>query len=690
MRNKKNIFHMLGAAILTTACTFMTTACTEDIDESNLYVSLEETIEDYLSTRPEFSSFNQILQRVGYDKILSAYGSYTCFAPTNEGIAEYVDSLWNDEVNIVLPHNGMTQPGLEGLTDSLCLDIALFHLMSSKTIGIEMDKGNTLNTMMNRDVTSSIGPDGEILLNGYSKITLMDVELQNGILHEIDHALRRSNALVAHELELHPEFSLFSQALQICGLGDTLVKQVRTGLIIPKKESNEYIPKECRLGYTILAETDEAFNQAGITTLEQLADSANAWYSSCAAWYDYLRQNGIQISTGKDYRNPWNTLNMFVRYHITEVKVPYQKLYQRDHGEAPEFVPVEYYETMLPYTLFKVNRINNQPVANRWVENSSLTDKVAALASSEIAILRRPGIVISDKGYSCANGYIHPLTNGILRYDDGVPHGVLNERMRFDVMAILHETLSNNIRCATDAELRGMNGGITCHNGRFDGDGTVLLAENYCGNLRVYNGNQTLLFYLSGQGVSWQNYQGDEMNCVGAYDFALRLPPVPAGMYEVRMGYSANGNRGMMQIYLGNTSDLAVMTPVDIPLDMRKEPSDADTETNPNPFNGWCQWENCDDKGVATDINMRYLGFMRAPLGCRLYNRADKSGTQPLRSCRQPLRRILFRQNLDQRDYWMRFKTMIPENKNTQFHLEYIEIVPENVYNNAQYAEDMY
>ena len=31
------------------------------------------------------------------------------------------------------------------------------------------------------------------------------------------------------------------------------------------------------------------------------------------------------------------------------------------------------------------------------------------------------------------------------------------------------------------------------------------------------------------------------------------------------MGYSANGNHGMMQIYLGPTLDLSTMIPVDIP-----------------------------------------------------------------------------------------------------------------------------
>ena len=52
-------------------------SCKEDIDESNLYTFTGETIEDYLVNRSDrFSSFNYILSRIGYDKILSAYGTY--------------------------------------------------------------------------------------------------------------------------------------------------------------------------------------------------------------------------------------------------------------------------------------------------------------------------------------------------------------------------------------------------------------------------------------------------------------------------------------------------------------------------------------------------------------------------------------------------------------------------------------
>ena len=60
-------------------------SCKEDIDESNLYTFTGETIEDYLLNRSDqFSHFNYILSRIDYDKILSAYGTYTCFAPTTK------------------------------------------------------------------------------------------------------------------------------------------------------------------------------------------------------------------------------------------------------------------------------------------------------------------------------------------------------------------------------------------------------------------------------------------------------------------------------------------------------------------------------------------------------------------------------------------------------------------------------
>ena len=90
---KNHIVKALMCCGFATALMSVFTSCREDIDESNLYTFTGETIEDYLVNRSErFSSFNYILSRIGYDKILSAYGTYTCFAPTNEAVLPVRDN----------------------------------------------------------------------------------------------------------------------------------------------------------------------------------------------------------------------------------------------------------------------------------------------------------------------------------------------------------------------------------------------------------------------------------------------------------------------------------------------------------------------------------------------------------------------------------------------------------------------
>ena len=248
-------------------------SCKEEIDESNLYTFTGETIEDYLKNRDEqFSSFNYILSRIGYDKILSAYGTYTCFAPGNEAVAEYIDSLYDDPVNKELPHNGMTTRGLEGLTDSLCNDIALFHLLATKVMGVNMGNGMTIKTLLGRDINTSIDSQtGALLVSRSSKVTSMDNELENGVLHEIDHVITRSNMLIAGEMgNQESGYDLFTQALKLTGLADSLSNLSTTDFDKVDNHKNFYVPKKCELGYTIFAETDDVFAAHGIHTIDDL------------------------------------------------------------------------------------------------------------------------------------------------------------------------------------------------------------------------------------------------------------------------------------------------------------------------------------------------------------------------------------------------------------------------------------
>lgn len=704
----KTIKHFL--AVFTMGCCFIVTAfitaCSEDIDESNLYVFNGQTIEDYLKASPEeFSNFNYILSRIGYDQILASYGTYTCFAPNNEAVEAYVDSLYNDMSNPELPHNGMTAPGLEGLTDSLCNDIALYHLLYTKVLSIKLNAGATFSTILRRDINASIDSLGNIVINNNSKLltgqTNIDIELENGILHKISHVFTRSNNMVGGELERHPEFSIFYQALMLTSLADTLMQNQKTTVIYPTSKyyytTNSqgtkpcYTPDECKIGFTIFAEPNDVLNAAGIYDWESLVAHAKEVYENCATsggWYDYYRNNGIEVSTGNDYENPNNVVNMWLRYHIVKQSISNDHLaYYDTDNKTAETPAVSYYETLLPKTLIRVsleNRAQTIFKINHTEYNSTLTDGVETRGSAAMHGEWHPGVEIEKTQIQAMNGYIHPVKQ-LLEYTQDAKDA-FRERMRFDSSALFGELQSNGFRKMSVQTLgslypEGYNSRIRIPNTYFD-------------NFVAYN-DQCNIIYLPQEFPTDDDtgprrrdvWEADEMNIEGAYDCAIRLPPVPDGTYEIRLGYKALGgtsmsSRGMMQIFLGDgTTDINRMEPLDIPLDMRRVPNSNSNE--PDAVTGWINPDRTDDKGVATDVSMRYLGFMRAPIGM-LGGTGDGRSSRKAGDC---LRRILTTRTLHQGDYWLRFKRVLDYGL---LNLDYIEIVPDNVYNNSQYSEDMF
>ena len=669
------------------------TSCKEDIDESNLYTFTGETIEDYLANRPDkFSSFNYILQRTELDKLLSGYGTYTCFAPDNEAVAAYIDSLYNDEANKELPHNGMTENSLEGLTDSLCNDIAKFHLAATKVMAINMENVLTINTMLGRDINTSIDSiSGKTIINSYSLITGMDNELENGVLHEVNHVIRRSNLLVSGEMENHKDLSIFADALKLTGLADSLTQQSRK-LTAPANSYNFYTPENAVLGYTIFAETNTTLGQNEIHSVTDLINHANKVYGGCAAqgsgWYDYYRNNNIQVSTGNDYANPNNCLNMWVRYHILKQRVSYDKMVY-SWNEISKVPLYEYYETMLPMTLVKVLRSSKAGAGklflNRYEANSSLTDQVGELGSESIhqVVEGHSGIEITKQNIQALNGYIHPI-NGMLEYEEWVPKGVLNERIRFDATTMTKELASANLRGATGAEINALNGAKKGQDGNLGGD-YIRIPVDFSENMVIYNGESTRLYYLPGRENNWNNFQGDEFNSKGNVDLAFRLPPVPDGTYELRVGVSLNGNRGMYQFYLGEgTNNRTKMEALDIPLDERTEIV-KNMDGTPDAQTGWTIYTAMEDMGVETDQAMHNLGWMRGPL----YYTVGKGTSTYARATKESIRRIVTRKELHQGTYWFRIKSALDDDSR-QMYFDYLELVPVNVYNNTRYLEDMY
>jgi hypothetical protein len=187
------------------------------------------------------------------------------------------------------------------------------------------------------------------------------------------------------------------------------------------------------------------------------------------------------------------------------------------------------------------------------------------------------------------------------------------------------------------------------------GDGSVFIPHYYCDRVKVY-ADDTRLYYLAPH-WQWHNYQGDEMMALGLFDFAYRLPPVPEGTYEIRMGYSASQWRHVVQVYLDNEVS-------GLPIDLRVLADD--------PKIGSIEDKKTDDSGVTNDKDMKNRGYLKGPTTFR-----DDTETGVARDNPTNLRVVIATKHLSAGSHWIRFKNVNDKDNGTsQFMHDYFEIVP--------------
>ncbi len=689
------------------------TGCNPEPDESDLYTATGETAADYINRKPELSSFESVLVKAGLQRNLSSYGEYTCFIPTNDAVAAYIDKLYND-TEASIPHNGLSDNSLEALisNDSLCNDIAKYHLHANESLTtIEMGGGSGSISTMLRIPIASDGSTGKIMLNQVATIIEPDSIVTNGVVHVIDSVIPRNSRLLPEEMDRLQEFSIFNEALQLTGLADSIRKTKKDAVytISDRNDTNGdplYVPDECKIMYTIFAEPDSVMKLNGINNIDDLIDYANRIYGDAASWYDYPVEKGYTISTGDDYTNRFNTLNMFVAYHILYAGMPEDELvYERNSKWRKEGYwnytngaqPFDFYETMLPNTILKIwqpfpMQSKLSLYINRCLAFNTLTDELGTMGTESLHQVVREGVKInrsSDKASGCQNfniqtfnGYIHSL-QGMLVYDEQVVTGVLHERLRFDSTTFLVEFINNGIRMSTNSEVKALNGG---------GSGNrVAFPLNYFDNVVSYTSENRFRYNVKGAYNAWQS---DTFQGWGNYDLAIKLPPVPTNHYEFRIFYTPMSHGGMMQFYMGTNSKLQSMMALDIPLDVRIPIDD--------PRIGWTVFTEEDDYGVSTDAAMRNRGYMRG-----LYSYADHAERGDLNTTpgiindernmrytttgNNSLRRIMGRMEMKQSDeHWFRIKSVISDATDLKWQFDYIEFVPLDIVDNDTYSEDWF
>jgi hypothetical protein len=140
--------------------------------------------------------------------------------------------------------------------------------------------------MLRIPVTSD-GTSGKIVLNKVATIIEPDSIVTNGVVHVLDSVIPRNTRLLPEELERLSDFSIFNEALQLTGLADSLRKTKKnvTYEISDINDTNGqplYHPEECKIMYTIFAESDEVMRANGINDINGLIAYANDVYRDAA------------------------------------------------------------------------------------------------------------------------------------------------------------------------------------------------------------------------------------------------------------------------------------------------------------------------------------------------------------------------------------------------------------------------
>lgn len=522
--------------------------CVEDIGDS--YTTFKgDMIYSFLQKRPElYSEYIAIVDRAGLKGMLSAYGTYTCLAPTNEAFKKYYASF------------GPTY-NIDSLSAEQIDYLAKTHIVDNKYITDDLKEGVLPNPNMNKRLISikftsdTLTNAYMIVLNDSSQIISRDNKVYNGVVQGINRVLRPSEAQLPEIIKNQPELSIFSDALLLTGLNDSLLLTTDQSYVPTKVFKDEYNgfvivnPAERKYGYTALIESNTLLRQNGINNLNELILRAKEIYPDGA--------------TVADFTNRANSLNKYISYHLVNKAIYLNKFFYTSDAVVG-FTPDEFIETMYANHIIRTSKVNNRITLNNGSENAVQ--------------------IVETGGQTTVNGVYHLLEN-MLIYTSSVENMLQNTRIRFDIVSLFPEFANNNIR--------GSRGFMKVNNNGGDRFG---FESGYIKDMTM--SKDTRLIYLAGNQGQWANYQSDELMGLGSYDITLRLLPVPPGTYELRFGYSANSLRSVTQIYIDNK-------PVGIPLDLRILAN--------NPKVGWLMDSNTDDNGVENDKMMRNRGYMKGP-----------------------------------------------------------------------------
>lgn len=235
-KTKSIVLAVFGMAIMFAGIN----SCSDDMSGKTFLTSDDIMIDEYIIQKdPSMSTFLDIVDKTGFRGMIHAYGTYTCFIPTNDAIDTYVKDMGKNT--------------WEELPQTTLEEFIKFHIANDTLKTSDFVDGKLPEaTLSNKYLTTKTEVTGEgakIRVNRQGLITKKDIYCANGYIHKIDQVLTPNALTIGEEIENLPEdFALFKKVMKKTGWTDALSDKKETGW------------------YTVFVQSDEAFAKVGIKT----------------------------------------------------------------------------------------------------------------------------------------------------------------------------------------------------------------------------------------------------------------------------------------------------------------------------------------------------------------------------------------------------------------------------------------
>lgn len=669
-------------------------SCSDDPDELSRYTSTAEYASDFIQNREKFSTFAAIVTRSKMMGLLGTYGSYTVFAPTN------------DAFDIYFAENGYTS--VDDLTQEECDTITYTHIIEQAFFTTDYNDGTypVLN-MLDRTLTISCDSDtisvpGEINLviyiNKSAEMIAYDDSVENGVVHTMGGVIGTSNDMLPDLLAKDSTISLFYEALVLTHMDDSLQYYIDESYSVGSDSidwTNDALVFHTAVEYDNVAYMENRYfnftafvpqdnvleEKYGVTDIEGLIELAHQCYDPVYP----------EDADNDDYTDRNNALNRFVSYHILDRLATYYSLTCQDAASSTLAVNfqrnkwdiADWYETMMPYSILKCSA--PATTANSYTCIGIYVNRRGVRTGADSRGYKITGAKVTaasdvDIDQTAVNGVYHyiddilsygynPVT-GVYTQDD-----VFSERLRIDCSTLSPDFMTSGARghYTTSSYENGKYGGI-CYNTSAASNWEHCLGFK-AGSAKNFEYTDNTHLHVRPRVLSFWSYQGDEVTIKGRFDITIKLPPVPAGDWELRMGTCVDfDSRGIVQFYIDDV-------PQGIPFDMRNSGSDY----------GWTSDDDLGDEEqiAAFDKQWHYQGWMKGPKS--YYNASSEAGGTKsgcFRNLSNTIRRVIGTfHSYGSEDHYLRLQQKL-ESSDNELNFDFIELCPSTVYNNPDVAED--